>query len=99
VLGSEVPVSRMQLWLVGLPGDATKIERDEVGRLDSMVVTAGDSKVWKIDFQRYTVLENMFLPKTVLIEGNGVMIKLSVSKWSRAKPVNNGRLSIPGISS
>jgi len=98
-LGSEVPISRMQLWLVGLPGDATELERDPTGRLDSMVVTDGDGKVWNIDFKRYTVLEDMYLPKSLNVEGNGVAIKLVVSKWSRATPVNNGRLSIPGVDS
>ncbi len=99
VLGSEVPISRMQLWVVGLPGDAGQIERDELGRLNSMVVDDGDAGSWKVDFKRYTVLENMYLPKSVLVEGDGVMITLSVSKWSRAAPVKNERLSIPGVSS
>ena len=98
-LGSDVPISRMQLWIVGLPGDATQIERDNSGRLDRMVVAGGDAKVWKVDFNRYTVLEDMYLPKSVVVEGNGVIINLSVSKWSRAKPVKSGRLSIPGVSS
>lgn len=98
-LGSEVPISRMQLWIVGLPGDATEIERDATGRLDNMVVTDGDAKVWKVDFKRYTVFENMYLPKSVNVEGDGVAIKLSVSKWNRGTPVKNGRLSIPGVSS
>ena len=99
VLGSDVPVGRMQLWMVGLPGDATQIKRDDAGRLDSMSVAAGDDTVWKVDFTRYTLLEKLYLPKTVLIDGNGVSIRLSISKWSRLKPVSNGRLSIPGVSS
>ena len=98
-LGTDVPISRMQLWVVGLPGDATNIERDTSGRLGSMLVADGDTNVWKVDFTRYTLLEDMYLPRSVFVDGNGVAIKLSVSKWSRAMPVSNGRLSIPGVSS
>jgi len=104
VLGSEVPIGKMQLWAVGLPGDATQLERDSSGRLESMIVAQSDTTDWKVDFRRYTVLENMYLPKKVFVEGDGVTINLSFNKWSRIKqstttPVDGGRLSIPGVDS
>jgi len=99
VLGSEVPIDKMQSWAVGLPGDATQIERDSSGRLDTMVVAEDDATDWKVNFRRYTVLESMYLPKSVFVEGDGVTINLSFRKWSRAEPADGGRLTIPGVGS
>ncbi len=98
-LGATVPIVQMQDWAVGLPGDATEIERDKIGRLNSMVVTDDSNGKWNIDFKNYTVQENMYLPKTVLVEGPEVAISLSFKKWGRGVVVDSGRLSIPGVSS
>ena len=98
ILGFDVPVNQMQNWAVGLPGDAQQLERDDQGRLNNMVVVDNDTS-WKVDFTRYTVIENMYLPERVAIEGDGVMINLSFKKWSRVAKAkaDSGRLSIPGV--
>lgn len=96
ILGFDVPVKQMQDWAVGLPGDAQQLNRDDQGRLDDMVVVDNNTS-WQVDFRQYTVIDNMYLPKSVFIQGEGVTIKLSFEKWSRGKPVDSGRLSIPGV--
>lgn len=98
-LGSEVPINQMQAWAVGLPGNATQIVRDEAGKLSSMIASDGDAKDWKIDFNRYTVYEEMQLPKTIVVVGDGVTINLQFKKWSRAESRDSNRLSIPGVKS
>ena len=99
VLGSDVPIDEMQAWAVGLPGDATELKRDAIGRLENISVEDNEQAFWKVDFKRYTVFENKYLPKSVLVEGEGVTINLSFKKWSRGEVVDNGRLSIPGVGS
>ncbi len=97
ILGTQVPIKQMQNWAVGLPGDAIELQRDDFGRLEQMVVTGEDDTRWNIEFKRYSVFEEMHLPKTVVVASDGVKIDLSFKKWSRAEAVDNGRLSIPGV--
>lgn len=98
-LGTEVPVGKMQDWAVGLPGDSTQITRDETGRIKSMAVVGSGASGWAVDYKRYTVFESMYLPQRVVLDGDGVEITLLFKKWSRATSKDNGRLSIPGVSS
>lgn len=99
-LGTLVPISQMQYWAVGLPGNGSSLQRDDVGRLQSMVVKDSNNVSWDVDFKRYTTLESLYLPKEIFVAGEGVMINLIFKKWSRGEPAaDNGRLSIPGVSS
>ncbi len=104
VLGSAVPINQLQHWAVGLSGEATVLERDDVGRIDAMTVAGNqgavnDGEGWQIDYKRYTIFESMYLPKTVRIESEGVTISLNFKKWSRGEIADNDRLSIPGVGS
>jgi len=94
----------MQLWAVGLPGDANDVTRDEVDRLDNMTVTDSNDIDWRVGYERYTVFEAMYLPRSVQVESDGILISLSFKKWSRDDvvdgdrlPLPDGRLSIPGV--
>lgn len=40
-LGVDIPLGKMQSWAVGLPGDATEVERDRQGRLSEMIHAPG----------------------------------------------------------
>ncbi len=95
-LGVPVPISEMQTWAVGLPGDASQVERDQSGRLETMEVEQGGT-TWDVEFDRYRVMEELDLPRTVLIESDGISIKMDFKKWARAEAADNNRLSIPGV--
>ncbi len=97
VLGVPVPIGKMQVWAVGLPGGAEQVQRDKIGRLSSMVVAENTDAQWKVNFERYTNVDNMDLPKTVLVDGDGIKIKLSFKKWLRSEDQPTDRLTIPGV--
>lgn len=94
-LGIEIPLRRMQSWVVGLPADAQEIERDQRGRLSRMIHVT-DSE-WQIEFQRYRQFEDLDLPRSILVAGDDVEIRLSIKKWLKPDEANNGRLVIPGV--
>jgi len=98
-LGVAVPLENMKSWAVGLPAGASETERDDAGRLHSIKIAEDEQMQWNVDYKRYTLLDGLDLPKTVLIEGDDVSIKLAFKKWSRAQPASNDRLLIPGVAS
>ena len=95
VLGVRVPLKNMQDWVVGLQGRATNAERDKLGRIRNMLVTDADQARWKVNFQRYAAVDELELPKRILVSGDDVEIKLSIRSWSRPEPANKNRLAIP----
>ena len=99
-LGVNIPLTQMQSWVVGLPDGAQQIERDRLGRLSSIVHTDGaiaDAAEWQIDFNRYRKFEELDLPRTIVVNGEGIVIELSIRKWLKPDSVDGGRLVIPGI--
>ncbi len=96
-LGVPVPIGKMQAWAVGLPGGAEQVQRDKTGRLNSMVVAENAGERWDVNFERYTNVDNLDLPRTVIVNGDGVQIKLSFKKWLRSEARVNDRLAIPGV--
>ena len=96
-LGVDIPLNRMQSWIVGLPTDAGEIERDRRGRLSRM--THATDAEWEIEFQRYRKFEDLDLPRTIRVAGDDVEIRLSIKKWLKPDETNNGRLVIPGVGS
>jgi len=93
--GFIVPISEMQVWAVGLPGNGKELQRDDAGRLTSMVVDEGEIK-WSITYPRYSVVDNIDLPRFVNIDSEGIKIKLSFKRWIRSNQPVSDRLSIPG---
>lgn len=102
--GFPIPINQMQVWAVGLPGVAKEVQRDDQNRLESIVVEEGEF-AWNIEYTRYAVANGMYLPKVVLIDGDGIKIKLSFKKWQRLDQIDKdpekngnqgGRLRIPG---
>jgi len=97
VLGVQIPLKRMQSWAVGLPAEADEVERDKRGRLSK--VTYQSSSEWEIEFQSYRKFEELELPRSILVAGDDVEIRLSIKKWLKPAEAENRRLEIPGISS
>lgn len=96
-LGVEIPLKRMQSWVVGLPAEAREVERDRRGRLSKMTHASGTE--WQIRFLRYRKFEDLDLPRSIVVAGDGVEIRLSIKKWLKPTATENGRLEIPGVSS
>lgn len=98
-IGVIIPLADMQDWVVGLPGTGQKAERDSAGRLSKMSVTKDDDTNWLVNFKRYRQVDDLQLPATILVSGDGVEIRLSVRKWTRPEVAASDRLMIPGIGS
>ncbi len=98
VIGVAIPLVEMQDWVVGLQGTATQARRDRVGRLSSMVIDRNDETRWRVNFQRYSKVDDLDLPKVILVSAEGIDITLSVHKWTKSDVPSNTRLLIPGIS-
>lgn len=98
-LGVGIPLVDMQEWVVGLQGTAIQARRDRSGRLSRMVVTENEETKWRINIERYSQVNDLDLPKTIRVSGDGVDIKLSVKKWTKPDIVANDRLVIPGVGS
>jgi len=100
-LGLPVPINDMQTWAVGLPGTAKDFKRDGFGRLQQLVHNADDTH-WTVDFKSYMNVDEINLPREVLIVSDGVSINLKFKKWSverSEEPKGTERLSIPGVRS
>lgn len=98
-IGVGIPLVSMQDWVVGLQGSAKNAQRDSSGRLSRMVVTENGKTTWRVNFERYSQVNDLDLPKTILVSGDGVDIKLSVKKWSKPDTVATDRLLLPGVGS
>lgn len=97
-LGVQVPLQQMQTWAVGLPGEADQVQRDEFGRLENIVVAKDSTMPWNVMFERYSSINDLDLPRTVVVDGEGIRIKLSFKKWIRSESSpDTGRLTIPGV--
>lgn len=77
VLGWSVPFDAMHAWLLGLPaspGDAYNL--DELGRIKRM-----QSNGWRIDYQRYTLVNGIPLPSRMELTHADLTLRLIVDRW------------------
>lgn len=94
-LGVRVPLQNMQDWVVGLQGSATDAQRDRQGRIRTMLVTDDEKTRWNVDFQRYAAVDDLQLPKRIVVTGTDVEIRMSVRSWVRPDAANEDRLFLP----
>lgn len=94
-LGVRVPLQNMQDWVVGLQGSATDAQRDRLGRIRTMLVTDDEKTRWNVDFQRYAAVDDLQLPKRIVVTGTDVEIRMSVRSWVRPDAANEDRLFLP----
>ncbi|MGK0673682.1 MAG: lipoprotein insertase outer membrane protein LolB [Halothiobacillaceae bacterium] len=77
VLGWSVPLDVMHTWLLGLPAspdDAYTL--DDLGRLRQM-----QSNGWRIDYQRYTLVNGIPLPSRMELTRADLTLRLIVDRW------------------
>lgn len=97
-IGVRVPLHNMQDWVVGLPGNASNVQRDNQGRIRKMVVTDADQSRWSVSFERYGKVDALDLPKLILVSSRDVEIRLAIRSWARpeiaAEPKTNNLESV-----
>jgi len=94
-LGVQIPLRSMQRWVVGLQGTADDVQRDVAGRITQMVVEDEDRRRWDVVYNRYMKVDNLDLPKSIDVSGNGLAIKLELRKWIKLDVRPENRLQIP----
>ncbi len=76
--GWRLPVAGMDHWLRGLPddGDDAVLQLDVDGRLAIL-----DQRGWRIRYQAYRDVGGYALPKRLVLQRDGLRIKVLVDSW------------------
>lgn len=77
--GIRLPVSNLYYWIRGLPapGKVGGEQRDQSNHLVQLKQSG-----YNISFGNYTVVKGVALPGLIRLQGNGVMVKVVIKKWS-----------------
>jgi outer membrane lipoprotein LolB len=76
-LGWSLPFDAMHAWLLGLPANPSDAySLDEQGRLQRL-----HSNGWRIDYQRYTLVNGIPLPSRMELTHPGLTLRLIVDRW------------------
>jgi len=102
----SVPIRQMSLWIRGLPGAASKVQYDRLGRLASMEYRDSQNTLWFAKVLNYTRYQQQDVPERINATGGPYNVRLVLKSWSEIdslgldasqKPSKStGRLSIPG---
>jgi len=102
-LQAPVPLKQLQMWVRGLPGNASSVVRDSQGRLASLRFKDAGGTTWQARFKRYTISDSTYLPALVTASGGPYSIRLTLRNWQIGNTAtvpemqhSNKRLSIPG---
>jgi len=105
-LQAAVPVEQMSLWIRGLPGDSSKAQYDDNGRLSSMEYRDSQGTLWRAKIHKHTFYDETQVPALISAVGGPYNVRLVLKKWSDysssvsdtdgKSSKKSGRLSIPG---
>jgi len=79
VAGWQLPVMGLRYWIRGLPAPAAgpaRLSHDESGRLLRLVQSG-----WVINYQRYQLVENIFLPEKLQLAQADTRVRIIIDKW------------------
>ncbi len=83
-LGWELPMSRLQHWLRGVPAPvvpAEIVERDAAGKIRQLKQDG-----WRITYDYYPPAENEGLPRRMELTGATQTMRLVIDTWRREAP-------------
>jgi len=108
-LSAPVPLDQLGDWIRGLPGSAASgVERDEAGRLRTLVYRDGTGQRWRTTVRRYREVNGLWLPALLTAVSGERRLRLALVDWRvpgpSAEPVPDRapvespgrRLSLPG---
>lgn len=102
-LAAPVPLQELAFWLRGLPGNASRVVRDDQGKLSSLRFTDERGTHWQARFKRYTDWDGVAVPALITASGGAYSVRLLLKNWQSATktavpdtPESNNRLPIPG---
>jgi outer membrane lipoprotein LolB len=77
--GVRIPVNSLYYWVRGVaaPGKPQAERYDNNHHLIQLRQNG-----YVIDYSQYTVVNGQTLPRSIRLQGNGIMVKLNISSWS-----------------
>lgn len=77
--GIRLPVNNLYYWVRGLPapGNVQLKKHDQYNHLVQL-----SQNGYVINFTKYTSVKGIDLPSMIRLDGNGVMIKVVIKKWT-----------------
>jgi outer membrane lipoprotein LolB len=79
-LGFELPIDHLRFWLLGVPdpSGAFELKRNDQDRASQMQQGA-----WTIDYDRYMPVDGDLLPAHLVLNREGVRVRIAVDHWAR----------------
>lgn len=76
--GMTLPLANLLYWVRGLPtpGTEARLTLDEQGRVEHMADTG-----WDIDFDAYTEVDGLNLPRRMSLAREDLQVRMVVSEW------------------
>ena len=78
VTGWQLPVTGLRYWVRGLPVPDVEASRvyDKSGQLSRL-----EQSGWRIDYQRYQLVEGAAMPSKLQLEREGISVRLVIKQW------------------
>lgn len=89
--GWRVPLSSLRWWMIGLPAPGSEPETRRVNGDGHLVLLEQDG--WSIYYEDYAVREGVALPGKLLIESEGIELRVRIRDWvvgARSEPGQSG---------
>ena len=77
-MGWPIPVDALQWWVRGLA--APGVIENEVFDAEGLLLSL-DQFGWRVDFNRYEVIDGLSLPKRLNAHRDNYRVKLAISRW------------------
>ncbi|MDQ7015149.1 MAG: lipoprotein insertase outer membrane protein LolB [Gammaproteobacteria bacterium] len=81
-VGWSLPLQSLRYWVLGLPAEATEIQLNDQGRLQSLVYQG-----WQVSFVAYQTFEDVMVPSELLLRYQTLELRLAIHEW-KLNPVN-----------
>jgi len=81
-LAAPVPLDQLGDWIRGLPGSAaSEVERDEAGRLRTLVYRDATGQRWRTTVRRYREVGGLWLPSLLTAVSGERQLRLALVDW------------------
>jgi outer membrane lipoprotein LolB len=77
-LGVDLPFDHLRFWLLGVPDPGAAFELTRNAQDRALQLTQGD---WSIDYDRYMPVEGDVLPAHLVLNREGVRVRVAVDRW------------------
>ena len=81
--GLNFPSEALSYWIKALPySNQDALTFNEETQLPASMKSFYSEQEWLVNFSRYKAINGLMLPTMLTIKQNGLLIKLSISKWA-----------------